>query len=266
MGEVKELENYAITGIENEQIAEIIQANLGPTDGLSRFDLDKCKVPAGGQTRWEVPTLEGVESKEALAGIIIHWKDVRAFWEEEYTGGNTPPDCYSDDTIQGIGNPGGKCESCPFSEWGSAEEGDGQKCKQMRILFILREDDILPMAITAPPTSVRNLKQYFMRLASKAIPFYGVKTSLELKKATNNSGIEYSEIDPSFVEKLSSQAVSEIKEYRSQIKPRLEEVRIEDREDVTDIDNTAQTNTEDTGSAKEADSGPYSGTEDIEEE
>lgn len=233
--EIKELENFALNNIDNEELTEIIEANIGPT-GITRFDLDKCNVPTGGQTIWQVPTLEGEKNQEEIEGIIIHWKDVRAFWEAEYSGANEPPDCYSDDTVTGVGDPGGKCSECPFAEFGSAEKGNGQRCKLMRILFLLREDDILPLAITAPPTSVGNIKQYFMRLASKAKPFYGVKTSLGLKKATNSDGVEYSEIDPSFLEELSSDAKDKIKKYRDEIKPRLEEVQVDSKADVTEID------------------------------
>lgn len=233
--EIKELKGFALSDISSEELSEIITANIGETGTISRFDLDKCKVPTGGSTRWEVPTLEGNESQEEIEGIIIHWKDVRAFWQEEYSGGNTPPDCYADDAQTGVGNPGGDCATCPMSQWGSADKGDGQKCKEMRILFLLREDDILPLAIPAPPTSVANIKQYFMRLASKAIPFYGVITSLGLKEAMSNTGVKYSQIDPNFKKRLPKEDIEQIKIYREEIKPRLNEVRVDEREDITEV-------------------------------
>jgi len=222
----EEIADFQIVQIDIRQLEEVIEVNIGD-EGISRFDLDRLKVPTGGTTTWSVPTLEGEKQQEAVEGIVIHWKDVRAYWAGDYTGKNTPPDCYSDDAKIGVGDPGGKCKECPFAEWESAEEGDGQACKQMRILFLLRENNILPLAITAPPTSVGNIKNYFMRLASKGIAFYGAITRFELDKAMSSGGIEYSEIVPSYVQKLTGDALDKMREVREQIKPKLEQVDLE---------------------------------------
>jgi len=233
--EMVEVNEYAVIKMDSDSLAEVIEANIGG-QGISRFDLDKLKVPGSGGTIWEVPTLEGTEAKEEVEGIILHWKDVRAFWFDDYSGDNSPPDCYSDDTIIGVGDPGGKCKDCPYSQWGSADKGDGQKCKQMRIMFLLRKDDILPLALTAPPTSVKNIRNYFMRLASRGIPFYGVVTGLNLEKAKSSTGIDYSQIKPEYKERIEPEMAEEIKAYREKIKSRLEEVRIDQKEDVVDVE------------------------------
>lgn len=225
--EIQEMENYALVNMEQENLKELIEMNIGE-GGMSRFDLDKVKVPAGGLTVWSIPDLEeGEKNDKELTGVIIYWKEVRAYWKSEYDGSQNPPDCYSDDAVLGVGDPGGVCAKCPFAQFGSAEKGDGQACKQMRILFMVRESDILPITITAPPTSVGNIKKYFMRLASKGIMFYGVKTTLKLEKTKSNSGIDYSVIVPEFAGKLSPDEKKAIKNYQEMIKPMLDEVRIE---------------------------------------
>lgn len=221
-----ELSDFEIANMDAEKMQEIINVNIG-SGGISRFDLDRLKVPSGGSTKWEVPTLEGQKTQKTVAGIVLHWKDVRAYWQDSYSGGGTPPDCYSDDAVVGVGNPGGKCNECPFSEFGSAEEGAGQACKQMRILFILREQDILPLALTAPPTSVQSVKKYFMRLASKGMPFYGCITEFNLEKDVNSNGVEYSVIKPAFGAKLSEEELKQVKGIREEIKPKLEQVDLE---------------------------------------
>ena len=88
--------------INPDEIAEVILTNVGP-DGLSQFDLDRIKMPSGGATQWNVETIRGEESRESIEGIIIAHKTARVYWAEpmEKTGGNTPPDCGSDDGIRG---------------------------------------------------------------------------------------------------------------------------------------------------------------------
>jgi len=223
---IVEAKDYSLMEMNAEHLTEVLSQNIGD-GGLSRFDLDTVKVPSGGATTWEIPTLEGEDKSEEITGILVFWKDVRAYWEAEYDGSSNPPDCYSDDMKIGVGEPGGKCSECPFAEFGSADKGEGQACKQIRILFMIRKDDILPLTIPAPPTSVGPIKKYFMRLASKGIPYYSIITKLSLEKATNANGIKYSKIKPDFVEKLNKKTTQRIKEYQESIEPMLTEVQIE---------------------------------------
>jgi len=231
--EIQKVEGYSLMEMDAEQLGKIIEQNIGD-QGINRFDLDSIGVPSGGATRWTVPTLEGDEAQEAITGIIIHWKDVRAFWSTDYSGGNTPPECYSDDARKGVGDPGGKCSECPYSQWGSGS-GDAQACKKMRIIFLIRSGDILPVVITSPPTSLTNIKKYFMRLASRGIPYYGVVSSLELEKAVSGGGIEYSKIVPKYESKLNDDQLKDIKAIKDILQPKLEVVSVDERSNVVDV-------------------------------
>jgi hypothetical protein len=44
---------YAIVKTDSSQLQQIIRDNIGGQIGA--FDLDRCKVPAGGGTNWELP-------------------------------------------------------------------------------------------------------------------------------------------------------------------------------------------------------------------
>lgn len=220
------VEQYAILQRPTEQVKRVMQENVGGE--IRPFELERVSIPAGGGTAWEVPTLEGVESREAIEGVVIHWQDVRVYWAGEYGGGNQPPDCYSEDGETGIGEPGGLCADCPFAEWGSAEAEDsrGQACKQVRRLFVVRPDELLPLLISLPPTSLAATRKYFHRLASRAVPFYGVVTRLALVKAKNAQGIGYSVVLPSVASRLDDEMLQRFAELRSMYKPVLSTVGV----------------------------------------
>lgn len=214
--------DYAVLQQDPSGLLETIQTNMGDEE-ISPFDLDAVKVPSGGGSAFEVPTLDGVEPQKELSGVIVHHKVARAFWRQgiEEGGGNTPPDCSSDDGKVGHGDPGGYCKTCPYSQFGSDAEGRGQACKQFRQLFLLPPDSYLPIVVTVPPTSLKNVKNYLFRLTSKQIPYYTVVTRLSLEKQKNSQGIEYSVIRPELGERLDEANAAAMKEYAEAIKPYL---------------------------------------------
>jgi hypothetical protein len=210
------------------ELSEVIQENV--QDGLSPFDLDRIKVPAGGGISWEVETLEGTTSVKDLDGVIIYWKDNRAYWRNKFSGENSPPDCYSDDGRFGFGNPGGECSECPNSQFGSAidEKGEhqkGQACKAMRMIFVIGKDSVLPSVITVPPTSLKSIKQYFLRLASKGVPYYGVVSRFNLEKAKSGAGVTYSRIIPSVASTLNREQIAAMKSMSESLRSVLSMVR-----------------------------------------
>lgn len=189
---------YRALSVPAAQLTGFLMQNIG-AQGLKPTDLDHVKVPAGGGIAWEVPTLKGPESVSVLEGIILHFKDVRAYWKSK--GTNSPPDCNSADGLIGVGAPGGVCAKCPLAQYGTAhdEKGNpakGQACKQMRLFLFLRQDDMIPMLISLPPTSLQPAKKYFLRLVANGLPYYGVTTQLRLEKAKNAAGTTYSTVVP----------------------------------------------------------------------
>jgi len=216
-------------------IVEVVEENLG-AEGVSAYDLDRVKIPAGGATAFEIPTLDGEESAKDIEGIIIYWKTARAYWPEKFNGENNPPQCSSVDGEVGQGNPGGYCAKCPLAQFGSADNGKGQACKQMRQMFIVRENDILPLVITLPPTSIKPAKQYFMRLASKGIKYAHVVSRISLEKAKSTDGITYSKAVFSLVQQLEPEICEKIDAFTESIRPMLETVSI-DTGEAPDWDN-----------------------------
>src|SRR3990170_841785 len=110
---------------------ELMKENLGNFQ-ISPWDMDKAAVPLGGQTTWQVPDLEdGSQSVKSLEGIILHWMPYRRYYVSGLDEGGIagPPNCFSSDGIEGVGDPGGDCESCELNTWGSGKNG-GKACSE----------------------------------------------------------------------------------------------------------------------------------------
>lgn len=231
------LSEYAIAS-RSDAMAEVMRENVGQ-GGMTVFDLDRVKIPTGGGKLWTVPGLAGEEDVRTIDGIIVAWSEPRAFWATTLDdgGGGNPPDCSSTDGQTGRGmygvgsdaHPSGDCSTCPMSQWGSKGElrGDdarGQACKQMRLLFMLRRDDLLPLAMFLPPTSIGPVRKYFMRLASKGVPYYGVVTTLGLDQTKNATNIEYSIVTAEMAGPLSDEDRASVKAYAESIQESLRKV------------------------------------------
>lgn len=225
------VEKYQIISMQQEHLAAVMKDNIG-NEGFTTYDLDRIKIPSAGSTLWEVATLEGLDERKELNGIIIHWKTSRGYWSKSFeeTGGQEAPECYSEDGITGIGMPGGDCYSCPFAQFGSAKNGIGQACKQSRLLFMVGENDVLPKMVAAAPASIKPMKKYFMRLTSEMIPYYAVVTQLTLEKAKSQQGITYSRVVPKMLKMLDGEQLARIKSYAESIKPYLDSIIIDQAE------------------------------------
>ena len=225
------VQDFAILQRSAEELHEVIAANMGNA-AIDQGVLDRVKVPTGGGTMWSIPTYDGEVNTKELDGIIVAWKEPRAYWAQSFgsSGGGTPPDCSSEDSMTGVGNPGGSCDRCPMAQFGSAigDDGkprDGQACKQVRLMAIIRKDDLVPLLLTAPPTSLQNLRRYFLRLSSRAIPFYGVLTRFTLANTKSKGGVAHSVIEVNAVETLGDAELAKMASYAQIIGASLERRR-----------------------------------------
>lgn len=223
--EVAGASSFPVLAGGGEEILAIIRENVGE-DGIGVLDLDSIGIPGGGGTSWEVPSLEGTDSVKALDGVIVGWRSPRFFYHLsiDETGGGQAPDCASDDGVIGVGefqagsegNPSGQCATCPKNEWGSAldskgEPTRGKACRETRQLFMLLPGSVLPISVTVPPTSIKPMKQYLLRLASNSVPYYGAVTRLELEPQ-QDGGRKWSVVKPSLVEVLAPELTAAAKQ------------------------------------------------------
>jgi hypothetical protein len=227
-GQLVKASEYAVTK-SAENVGEIIKANLG-NSGLSPNDLDRIKMPTGGGLQWTVNTVSGEAHLKELVGIVVHWSDEKAYWAKSLGDGAAPgnPDCFSRDGVTGKGLPGGNCKNCLFNKFESAKGGKakGKACKDMRSLFMIRKDDMLPVCIVLPPTSITVVRKYFTRLVSAGLPVYAVETRLELDKAKNDAGIAYAVVRPSMVRVADKETLDKILAFMSGLKSSLSRIRV----------------------------------------
>ena len=155
---------------------------------------DRIKIPAGGSTVFEVPGEAPGETDavKEFRGVILYHHPLFTYYREGYTGGNDAPDCGSYDGMFGVGDPGGNCAHCPLNQFGSGENG-GKACKNTRRIYILREDELIPLLLTLPTGSMKEFSIYVKRLLAKGRKTGEVVTRFFLKRVTNAGGIAYSQ-------------------------------------------------------------------------
>ena len=126
-------------------------------DGL-QLSFQRAKIPGGGVLQFEMPgdDPENPDYEATLEGVILFNHSANSYWPagSEYDD-NTPPQCQSVDGKMGYGDPGGICETCVNNRFGSDPKGNGQACKNMRMLYLLRSGEMLPIQVSLPPTSIR---------------------------------------------------------------------------------------------------------------
>ena len=222
----KKTEAAALAVIENFELPAV-SGNMGAAmaeemEGL-QLSFPRVKIPSGGGLAFEVPgdDPENPDTEKEIVGVIVDHHPVNAYWQNKYSGANNPPDCSSMDGKVGIDADGNRkpCNSCPNNEWGSDDEGRGKACKNMHRVYILREGEMLPLLLTLPPTSLKNLSDYIaLRVVSKGMRSYGVVTKVSLKKAQNAGGINYSQAVFALAGKLAPAQAAAMAEYSKGIK------------------------------------------------
>ena len=166
------------------------------TEDLAGLELkfDRIKIPAGGSTAFEIPDGDGddVSMVKDITGVILLHHPAYAYYKDKYTGGSNPPDCGSFDGVNGTGDPGGCCASCKLNQFGSGE-GQSKACKNRRMIYVLMEGELFPMVLSLPTESLKEFTKYLKRQLSKGRKLNQIVTKISLKKATNSSGIAFSQ-------------------------------------------------------------------------
>lgn len=181
-----ELAALADSNFSSEELAEDM-------DGLS-MSLRRVKMPAGGALQYEIPTgdPQNPDYARSLVGVILYNHASNAYWPEgkEYDD-NEPPLCQSVDGKQGHGDPGGACATCILNQFGSSATGRGKACKNMRILYLLRSGEYMPLQLTLSPTSISPFREFMSQaFVARRRVTYGSLVEIGLKRM--NNGNDYS--------------------------------------------------------------------------
>lgn len=230
------IENYPVMQMSQEEFSEIVTGNIGDGETIAFTDLPNIKVPSSGLTKWVVQGIDGQELVDELSGIIVYWRSHRAYWPFKQEKAKTnDPLCSSLDGKVGIlkeDHPNidmaakkgitGDCSTCPLAQYGSADEGQGQACKAMRDLFLLRPNMMLPTVISVPPTSIKPHKQFSVQISSAASPYFGVQVGIGLMNDKNDNGTDFARMTFRTKGKLNPTELAMAREYHKSIKAMLE--------------------------------------------
>jgi hypothetical protein len=198
----------------------ILEENLGGED-FSPFDLERIVLPGSGGTIWEVSTIDGPKNVDKIRGIVLSVQRARAYWESEMDGEGTPPDCSSNDGVHGFGNPGGECITCPLNQFGSGKN-NGKACKEIKNIFLLTENSMLPVILQVPPTSLKIWKKYAVQLMGHNFrSIHGVVTEFTLEKCKAKSGFTHSRLVLKCKEDLTDEQKASVIKFRNGIEQAL---------------------------------------------
>lgn len=203
-------------GDEVREMVEAVRANLGGS--LSLNDLVRVKTPAGGSTKWVVPTISGEESVDRIVGLLVYQSKGGVLWPtDEMAGGNHLPVLVSHDLITAVrvGSDLGDidpaqlaaCEirpgvyswqALPWAQWGTGKGGVGKRVKEYRTLCVLQPGEVMPIVVRAGAGSAKSVDGFLRRMALSGVIYHRLIVGLRLVKAKSHAGIDYAqiEIDP----------------------------------------------------------------------
>lgn len=213
----------------NFQLPAVVDSSFTSEDladdmeGL-QMSFQRIKIPSGGNLVFEIPTddPENPNYEKTIEGVLIFHHDANAYWPEgsEYDE-NTAPLCSSVDGKQGIGEPGGSCVMCAMNQYGTAAEGRGKACKNMRMLYLLQSGECVPIQISLPPTSLKPFKNFVNQaFLLRRRPSYGSVIQLGLRKE-NNGGNDYSVATFRLVENFEGEQLAQIRTYAEGFKEQI---------------------------------------------
>jgi hypothetical protein len=204
-----------VTEEEAAAVREAFAVNIA-SGSITEFDLPRIR-PVNGEALWKIPTLEGHQTAQSIEGVVVFARDTRAYYPgKDIT--NQPPDCSSMDGITGIAkagvNLGGECRKCPMAQWESAPDSGAQACKQSKQLFILRGSSMFLEVVSLPPTSLKAVRQFFLKLVTQGVQYHQCILRIDLKESTNTQHQKYGTAVLNFVRKLSAEEVARAVEFR----------------------------------------------------
>jgi len=190
----------------------IISENLKHQQ-LSPAMFDVVKSPSGGTTVFSIPGLSGDEIQKEITGIILDYTTPRAYWDTPDPVEGTPPICFSNDSV--VSFEGQPCSQCQFNDFGSKNGGEtnAKACKESVCIFLLRQDNIMPLIVRVPVSSKLAFLKYTTRLVGTMTPLYGVVTKITLEKSTNKTGQPYAKYNFEAVNSLSPEEVITAKAF-----------------------------------------------------
>lgn len=207
--------DYPLLSPDSRQ-AQIIEANLDGEPMLEQ-DLPRVKLPLGGATKWNVEIAGNSETTDEIVGLLVCIAKRGVLWPQDDPSDSRPVIVSNDLQIGyrvsddlGTIDPAAldrhrigdrrydwlSLSKSPEFGFGSARGGAGKRCKESRILAILRQGDLWPLLVSVGPGSLKTWGSF-----QKTLPAFHYETviGLRLEKAKGTNGQPYSMIVPRVV-------------------------------------------------------------------
>lgn len=201
---------------------QVIAANL---DGepMVETDLVRVKTPLGGATQWTIDVDGNVETTDEIVGLLVGVGKKGTLWPAEDPSearpvivsndlqvgyrvsddiGTIDPDALEKFRIGDRKYDWAALANSTEFGYGTSRSGSGKRCKEARILAILRQGETWPILVTVGPGSLATVVPWLRRLP--CFPHEAV-IGLKLVKAKGKQGQPYSQIVPRLVGQISEE-------------------------------------------------------------
>lgn len=206
----------------DSDIRAALTANLCPGETLKASDLPRVPTPSGGGRVWTwIDSGNNEQTAKSIDGILVYYGVRGTLWGSEEPQGKASPVLVSYDLIRGyrvnddIGDlDAAALEACrtgdreydwqrlPWNQYGSGKGGHGRRCKEARLLAILRKDEAWPLLVTAGPGSLKTVVPFVKRLP---VAHFQAEVSLTLERVESSGGQPYSQIVPRLLGTISKE-------------------------------------------------------------
>lgn len=248
--------------LDPQELAENLAEIVGD-GGLTFTDLTRVSVPNHKSAAfWSVEGL--AEPVQFLEGIAIAWPDDRTMWEiplSQNKEGTTQPDCHGTldpdshlmtgsrsqqwiydhfNANQYVRKPEGLvpilpglngtttrqlCDECPFGQFKTSSNGEGQFCNLKTHIYLLTEDSPIPIVVMAATKSLKAARQYFkVEMVKKMQSPLGVITRLGLVKQGQGTANPYYTITFEQAEVLPPELKARARAYAAAFRPFIEKM------------------------------------------
>lgn len=225
-------------------VREALLANLGPGESITAADLPRVPTPAGGGKVWSwVDSGNNEQSAKTIDGALVYCGFRGTLWGSEEPVSGVSPVLVSYDLMTAvrvnddIGDLDAEVlESCrvgdrlydwrrlPYnkfpSDGGLGSSGRAKRCKEARLLAILREEEAWPLLISAGVGSLKTVSPFIRRLP---VPHYMAVVSLGLERVENAGGQPYSQVVPRLLRTLSPEEGSMLRRLYTEPLSRIEQ-------------------------------------------
>lgn len=228
-----EFEFALVTGMEeiDEETKAELEDELDDLEDAGSIDCRRIKLPSGKSKAFEIESDDenDPDMEKEVKGVILFTHKMNSRWEGDMSAENKIPVCSSWDAKQGVNIDDGtinSCDTCPYNQF--AEDGSGKACKNMRRIYLMRENDSHLYLLTVPPTSLKNIGKKLKKLISTGIPYTKMVVSFKLESAVSKSGIDFAKVNVEKVGVLSDEQWKITKQMRETIKSQYKTVTIDD--------------------------------------